>query len=152
MAQTRAVSKALRAPLGFVMTIAGFEATPQEEMPPEEPLRHDGRKPPTIAQSNREWLERMEQLEVRKAEQWARAAAAASGVTRSELLQRLNRVLLDLTDGPHAYDPFSLDPIGTIQAAFAAAFDGMLLEPPELDEVSDTPPGQSDPHAAEEGA
>ncbi|MDH4038802.1 MAG: hypothetical protein OEV86_15115 [Candidatus Krumholzibacteria bacterium] len=33
MAQTRAVSKALRAPLGFVMTLAGFEATPAEEMP-----------------------------------------------------------------------------------------------------------------------
>lgn len=33
MAQTRATSKALRQPLGFVMTLAGFEATPAEEMP-----------------------------------------------------------------------------------------------------------------------
>ena len=33
MAQTRATSKALRLPLGFVMTLAGFEATPAEEMP-----------------------------------------------------------------------------------------------------------------------
>lgn len=33
MAQTRAVSKALRGPLGFVVTLAGFEATPAEEMP-----------------------------------------------------------------------------------------------------------------------
>lgn len=33
MAQTRATSKALRQPLGFVMTIAGFEATPAEEVP-----------------------------------------------------------------------------------------------------------------------
>jgi hypothetical protein len=32
MAQTRAVSKALRGPLGFVVTLAGFEATPAEEM------------------------------------------------------------------------------------------------------------------------
>lgn len=32
MAQTRATSKALRQPLGFVMTLAGFEATPAEEM------------------------------------------------------------------------------------------------------------------------
>lgn len=33
MAQTRATSKALRQPLGFVMHLAGFEATPAEEMP-----------------------------------------------------------------------------------------------------------------------
>jgi hypothetical protein len=33
MAQTRAVSKALRHPLGFVMTLAGYEATPEGEMP-----------------------------------------------------------------------------------------------------------------------
>jgi hypothetical protein len=39
MAQTRAVSKALRAPLGFVMTLAGFEATPAEEMPHDTPVR-----------------------------------------------------------------------------------------------------------------
>ena len=32
MAQTRAVSKALRLPLGFVVTMAGYEATPLEEM------------------------------------------------------------------------------------------------------------------------
>ncbi len=35
MAQTRAVSKALRAPLGFIVTMAGFEATPSDEMPKE---------------------------------------------------------------------------------------------------------------------
>jgi hypothetical protein len=33
MAATRATSKALRQPLGFVMTMAGFDATPVEEMP-----------------------------------------------------------------------------------------------------------------------
>lgn len=37
MAQTRATSKALRQPLGFVMQLAGFEATPAEEMPHDEP-------------------------------------------------------------------------------------------------------------------
>lgn len=35
MAQTRATSKALRAPLGFIVTLAGYEATPSEEMPRE---------------------------------------------------------------------------------------------------------------------
>ncbi len=43
MAQTRATSKALRHPLGFVMSIAGFEATPEEEMPKDEPAAEPAR-------------------------------------------------------------------------------------------------------------
>lgn len=35
MAQTRATSKALRGPLGFVVTLAGYSDTPAEEMPPD---------------------------------------------------------------------------------------------------------------------
>lgn len=34
MAQTRATSKALKGPLSFIMTLAGFDATPAEEVPP----------------------------------------------------------------------------------------------------------------------
>lgn len=43
MAQTRATAKCLRMPLGFVMTLAGYEATPAEEMPQESPpqAQHD---------------------------------------------------------------------------------------------------------------
>jgi len=37
MAQTRATSKALRGPLGFVVTLAGYQATPAEEMPADAP-------------------------------------------------------------------------------------------------------------------
>lgn len=37
MAQTRAASKALRLPLGFVVTLAGYQATPAEEISDEEP-------------------------------------------------------------------------------------------------------------------
>jgi hypothetical protein len=36
MAQTRATSKAMRQPLGFVVALAGYESTPAEEMPPPE--------------------------------------------------------------------------------------------------------------------
>lgn len=36
MAQTRAISRALRNPLGFVVKLAGYEATPAEEMPASE--------------------------------------------------------------------------------------------------------------------
>ncbi len=37
MAQTRATAKCLRMPLGFVMTLAGYEPTPAEEMIQEQP-------------------------------------------------------------------------------------------------------------------
>ncbi|KKL96002.1 hypothetical protein LCGC14_1848770, partial [marine sediment metagenome] len=37
MAQTRAGGKALRMPLGFIMSLAGYEATPAEEIPRDEP-------------------------------------------------------------------------------------------------------------------
>ena len=46
MAQTRATSKALRQPLGFVMQLAGFNPTPAEEMP-QQP-RSRGVPPPTM--------------------------------------------------------------------------------------------------------
>ena len=36
MAQTRATSKALRMPLGFILVLAGYEACPAEEMPSED--------------------------------------------------------------------------------------------------------------------
>jgi len=37
MAQTRAISKAVKGPAGFVVTLAGYETTPAEEMPHELP-------------------------------------------------------------------------------------------------------------------
>jgi hypothetical protein len=52
MAQTRATSKALRQPLGFVMTLAGFEATPAEEMSSEEPTKEE----PQPTQADRDAL------------------------------------------------------------------------------------------------
>ena len=60
MAQTRATSKALRQPLGFVMTLAGFDATPAEEMPRAEPARQE---PPESKKSRKSKLEqRLEEL------------------------------------------------------------------------------------------
>lgn len=43
MAQTRAVSKALRMPLGFIMHLAGYSTTPAEELTDEQPERDSGR-------------------------------------------------------------------------------------------------------------
>jgi hypothetical protein len=45
MAQTRAVSKALRLPLGFIMELAGYSATPAEEIPTEQTGRGAKAKP-----------------------------------------------------------------------------------------------------------
>ena len=42
MAQTRATAKCLRMPLGFVMTLAGYEATPAEEMIADHPRTFGG--------------------------------------------------------------------------------------------------------------
>lgn len=39
MAQTRALSKSLRSALGFLVVLAGFEATPAEEMPADPPAK-----------------------------------------------------------------------------------------------------------------
>lgn len=47
MAQTRAVSKAMRAPLGFIMSLAGFVPTPVEEMEGHDPT-------PTAGGSNQQ--------------------------------------------------------------------------------------------------
>jgi len=49
MAQTRATSKALRQPLGFVITLAGFDPTPAEEMVGESPFRE-----PDLARDKRQ--------------------------------------------------------------------------------------------------
>jgi len=45
MAQTRAGSKALRMPLGFIVQLAGYATTPADEMPRDEPRREDYRPP-----------------------------------------------------------------------------------------------------------
>ena len=54
MAATRATSKALRQPLGFVMTMAGFDTTPAEEMPvpSDEPATATGKPADPVAASD----------------------------------------------------------------------------------------------------
>ena len=53
MAQTRALSKALRLPLGFIVELAGFAATPAEEMDAiEQPDRRGGERPSGQAPSS----------------------------------------------------------------------------------------------------
>jgi hypothetical protein len=53
MAQTRAVSKALRLPLGFIMQLAGYSATPAEELN-DEPRQGVKTEPDRARQASRE--------------------------------------------------------------------------------------------------
>lgn len=64
MAQTRAISRALRIPLGMIVVLAGFEATPTEEMPADEPPARRASQTPTAQRLRREVM----------------AAAAAKGI------------------------------------------------------------------------
>jgi hypothetical protein len=88
MSQTRATSKALRQPLGFVMQLAGFEATPAEEMPaePTTPLPEpDQGKIPAASRPTREQMARISQLLIELAEHdpgtdWKAEARRIAGV------------------------------------------------------------------------
>jgi len=57
MAQTRATAKALRMPLGFVMTLGGFQATPAEEMDFEQKQPLQRQQPANVSRRTNE-LER----------------------------------------------------------------------------------------------
>ena len=64
MAQTRAMGKALRMPLGWIAVLAGYQATPAEEMPAQPDVPDDGEfrfqtgkhKGKTLAETPREYL------------------------------------------------------------------------------------------------
>ena len=58
MAQTRATAKALRMRVGFIVTLAGFEPTPAEEMPDDikrQPVKAQAPKPSPVA--DQRWSE-----------------------------------------------------------------------------------------------
>lgn len=80
MAQTRATSKALRGPLGFIVTLAGYDATPAEEMQAEPAAQPPAVQPPADTPT-REEVDRCVAL--------AREAVDAGLVAKSQLLMRL---------------------------------------------------------------
>jgi hypothetical protein len=86
MAQTRATSKALRGPLGFVVTLAGYDATPAEEIPQEDSTgygqqRQQRTEQPRTGKANREDKNRI--------------YAAASGKLKALELLNLIRAVQD---------------------------------------------------------
>lgn len=170
MAQTRATSKALRMPLGFVVTLGGFEATPAEEMGAEtqaEEQRKEGGlgdfpTPKTWAKV-KEWYERNGgEGAWPLAEAFIRAASYhLYGETDSKKLTADQRkVVLQKAAGATVYlaedetQPLGPTPsVPLYQKAWAHVLDGAVLEVPDAPkseaekqdadaEISDIPFGE----------
>ncbi len=162
MAQTRAVSKALRGPLGFVVTLAGYEATPAEEMTAESLTAHGSpyegftedrvtKGPKTLGVAS-SWAKLTEMMSAydQQVHDWfmafsQAAARALFGQTidtkklaasdKKFLLQKCAGAALAIRENfePDAFPPPSID---DIRGAFALVMDGVELAIPEehLDE------------------
>ena len=147
MAQTRAVSKALRGPLGFVVTLAGFDPTPAEEMPREgftEERRTEG-PPPLKPPSSWAKLTEMVGAYDPQVNEWfglfvksaARLlfpdAADLNKMPKGDkafLFQKCAGAAVHLRE---AFDPNEAPPPGLedLRAAFARVLDGQELAIPE---------------------
>jgi hypothetical protein len=98
MAATRATSKALRQPLGFVMTMAGFDTTPAEEMPAE-PKPTSTRSPADPVAASAVQLEQIRVL-IRSLEgadpdsDWKERAKTLSGVRVATNLTKIGAEIL----------------------------------------------------------
>ena len=106
MAATRATSKALRQPLGFVMHLAGFDATPADEIP--EPVATAKAEPtskiPEEHQPTREQLARIGalllELDTRDADvDWRVKARELAGVPGEMLTKALADRLIHELEG-----------------------------------------------------
>jgi hypothetical protein len=151
MAQTRATSKALRQPLGFVVTLAGFEATPAEEMPrdgasapTDKQARVEGPKPlaaPTSWAKLTEMMSAYDQTTHDLFVAFSQAAARAMfgpEVDTKKLSSSDKKFLLQKCAGAavhvrEAFEPSEFPPPGVddIRVAFARVLDGQELAVPE---------------------
>jgi hypothetical protein len=145
MAQTRAVSKALRGPLGFVVTLAGYEATPAEEMPAEgftasQPAEPKGVQVPTswakLTELISVWDEPTHDLFMQFSQSCARLLFGAT-VDTKKLAASDKRFLLQKCAGAavnlrEKFDPNTLPypAVADIRAAFAEVLDVQELALP----------------------
>jgi hypothetical protein len=153
MAQTRAVSKALRGPLGFVVTLAGYEATPAEEMPAEgfsQPDRVEGPKPLAAPKS---WGALTEMVAAYDEGTHDRFFAFADAARRYLYPQAVDTKSLPKADKDFlfqkcvgaallmrdSFEPTEFPPpdVQSIREFFAAVLDGQELAVPEPSETTD---------------
>jgi hypothetical protein len=116
MAQTRAISRALRAPLGQIVTLAGYETTAAEEMPAE-PKPTRTRKPKTEPAAPEKphpaqkaeldlLLERLATLDPNT--EWKAVARQIIGVPYNEATRdQVNKVLAELRASAEMLDEIS---------------------------------------------
>ena len=145
MAQTRAMSKAFRAPLGFIVQLAGYEATPAEEMPADEKRNEGGLGPATVPKN---WTE-INALVAKYApeggkEVWKALARAASNHLYGEtdpkkMTKDQGKVMLQKAAGACVWLLENEDtPLGSSWSAehmrkgWAAVLDGTVLETLDL--------------------
>lgn len=144
MAQTRATSKALRLPLGFVVTLGGYAATPAEEMPRDEERREGGLGPMPVPRSwakVREWYDKHGGPGAWElAEAFSRAAMyhlygtldskALTKEERAVVLQKAAGAVVWLAENENT--PFGSTPsVAHYQRAWAHVLDGAVLEVPD---------------------
>ena len=121
MAQTRATSKSLRSVLGFVMVLAGYQATPSEEMPEYEPAKAPAPKPasktaattvqhPQAVAKDQETIPQMSPDEVR---------GKLEDLLRQIPEQRRIKVIGDATNG-RAYALDQIKKLGDARAVLAS--------------------------------
>lgn len=156
MSQTRAMGKALRMPLGWIAVLAGYEATPGDEMPepslttpgvsnPTSQTEHrtDGKRPVKPAENWVEWEQRMTNLGVSEPNEWLKQAVvhlhgidSLQGITgpqRRTLLAKANTVLVNLTEAELPPDAQTLGfvPDPMVAEAWAHVLEGAVLAGPE---------------------
>jgi hypothetical protein len=100
MAATRATSKALRQPLGFVMTMAGFETTPADEVSADDPEPKSAGSPVAPAEPSREQVTEIRRLIDRLAElepgtDWVARAREIARVPGDMLTRAGAAILID---------------------------------------------------------
>lgn len=98
MAQTRATGKALRVPLGFVVSLAGFDTTPAEEMP----AGGRGRKAKLATEGQVNYLVRLAEKHEHTPAEMARYIERHYGVERATSMNRQDAsALIDrMNEGP----------------------------------------------------
>lgn len=156
MAQTRAVSKALRHPLGFVMTLAGYDPTPEAEIPGEEAqdVSHNQRTHASTASGTKppeSWAEVKELVLVYGEDTWEmfeRFGAAARKLLfgdeglgpddKNELWRVTSRAAVALSE---MVDPAKFPPPSEedLTKAWASVLDGQELQPVAKTEVPNAP-------------
>lgn len=131
MAQTRATSAALAAPLRFIPVLAGFAGTPEAEMPESRRAAEERREPVPEAKVPRSWVEILERMGavIEDADIWlGQARELGEKLPDPTLFQRLCGVVVDTdTWSNREFPPRSRV---EIQEAFGKRMDGLILPGP----------------------